>query len=398
MIDMLVLRCPIQDKIDVTYKSSGMPVYTDRTDLLKLDDLQVPLECSIDVDGEVDNLRHAWESIPSSFGSLAMKIFDFRHSKEPSFFVEIKASPAKIMQGHNIYGSEDLLECSMALLELLYMTYPTLSGYLNHAHWEVFQVDVTYHSKCASSRDAEQFINALQNVSCGQTRSRTGYAGTAYFGKKNSRIKKNKVYDKLKEVLNFLSSEKKRADSKVLHIYTDELIEWCEGMIRWEASLKSRWFQRRGIPTNLKKMIEVFEPRQYWKMATADIFKALEGKEMRLIKDNDIKQQLHDKFFTVSAKTGKTSFNKANAAYRTFRAIKSEGFIEAKETITSSTFYRHLEMLHDIGMSRALLQNLKGDGLSCEVIPFIRYIEVKFNEQIPPFAKEKHLRHLRLVA
>lgn len=240
MIDMLVMRCPILDGIDVSYTKDSAPVFTDRTDLLKIDELELPLQASIDVDGDIVDLVHKWEKIPSSFGSLAFKVFDFRDAKDPQFFVEIKASPAKLMQGHNLYGSDDIRDCAWSLLDVLYMAYPLLSQYLNHKYWTVHQIDITYHSWAKTEKEADLFINSLGQVTQGQTKARGSYAGTVYFGKKNSRIKSVKVYNKYKETLEVIKKLDKSGD-KTRAIYTPELVQWSKGMIRWESSIKARF-------------------------------------------------------------------------------------------------------------------------------------------------------------
>ena len=392
MIDMLVLRCPIQQKFETTFNERGIPVITEvQRDHLQLSDLKIPLEASLDVDGEQLGTVHRWEKIPSSYAHMAFKVFDFRGSSNKDmqdFYIEIKASPAKLMQGHNLYGSDHLGDCAYPMIELLYKTYPDLADYLEPKYWTVEQVDITYHSWCKTENEALQLVNALQNVSNGQTRARTGFAGTAYFGKSNSRIKKIKVYVKLLEVLNYLAKVKQAGDKKgILSIYSQSLLDWAKGMVRWEASLKTRWFERRGISNNLIELCKVFDAQRYWKESTLDIFKALEGKEMRIIKDENIEKQLKDKFPTVNARSGKITYGKAMSAYNVYRGIKSQGWIETRRTTSDCKFWGAVEMLHECGLSKAVLQNLQGDGLKCEVIPFIRYIEINFNEQFPAFAK-----------
>ncbi len=343
------------------------------------------MEASIAADGDVYDLRHAWEKIPSSYAPMAFKVFDFRNSmKEGSAFVEIKASPAKIMQGHNIFGSDDVKACALSLIELLADTYPLCFSELDQSSWEVVEVDITYFSRLKDQRETNQFINALQNVSSGQTKSRTGYSGTAYFGKKNSRLKSIKVYDKEGEVGQYLKKLEKQGDTdKLLKFYTPELIEFTKGMVRWEVTLKKRWFDRRQISTKLTRFIHQFTPINYWKEATKDIFKSLEGEEMRVIKDDKIKEKLRKKYLTINKNTGNITYGKADSIYRTYRAIKSEGWSEALNSMSRATFYKHVNFILDIGISKIYLQNLKGDGLACEVIPFIRFLEVKFEQQFP---------------
>lgn len=374
MLDKLVLRCWFRDPEAVNIRELG-----------------IPLSGSVEPDsGEVFNLRHPWESIPSSFHSLAFKFWDFcadRPDSQP--YVEIKASPAKLIHGHNVYGSDDLIECSFALFTLFYETYPQLVELLDISSWELAEVDITYASWAETPRAARQFIAALQNVSHGQTKGRGQYDGTCYFGKKNSRLRKVKVYDKFHEVLQYIAKHK-NAKVNPASFFPDELMAWMQGMIRWEVTVKSRWFERHNIPTKLVELKKIFNPRQYWELVTKPIFQSLEGETMQVYSDDDILKSLREKFQVVSPKTGKVSYVRPDGAYRMYRAIRADGFIETKNTISKSAFYRNIDMLSQCGISKARLQNMQGAGQGAEIIPIVRYAVVDFNRQVPHFAPRFH--------
>jgi len=368
MIDMLVLRCSFSDQVDLSVK-----------------DLPIPLEASIDpANGEVYSHRHNWESIPSSNDSLAFKVFDYCLKDDRRFYIEIKASPAKLMQGHNVFGVDDVGRCSMSLIDVLFNKYPDLFALLNMDSWTVEEVDVTYHSFADCEANALRFVNALSSVSNGQTKSRTGYDGTVYFGKKNSRIRKIKVYCKKKEVLHRMGEMRRKGDPRdLLKHHNDDLLGYTEGMIRWEVTLKSRWFERNNISNKLENFIKEFNPKNAWQNATKTIFDALEGHVMKTINDEKIKILLRNSLQRTT-KTGKVSFTLADSVYRTYRTIKAEGFVEAKTIIPYRTFNIHINHLRDsVGFSKAQLQSMKGQGLMGEVIPFTRFISVDFSSQFP---------------
>lgn len=383
MIDWLGLRCPFKNADFHDLKSLGLK----------------RLQSSIDADGDEFDLRHPWESIPSDFSGMAFKVFDADTSrKESTAFVEIKASPAKLLQGHNVFGSDDFMSCCIVLLKTLCMAYPDLIEHLDNDNWELFEIDITYFSRADSQTDTTQFIHCLQNVSKGQTRSRNGYDGTAYFGSNKSRLKKIKAYDKYKELLAFMSSKQyKENREKLAAIYTPELLAFAECMIRWEVRLKSRWFERRGFESlNIKKFKTQFNPVECWKEAIADILESLEGQKMQAIDDENIHNELKARFQVISEKTGKVSFSAANAAYMMFRAIKKEGYAKVKLLYPSRTFYRYVSMIKQCGISDAYLQNQLGDGTS-NVIPLVRFAVVEFGKQYPDWYKPE-TTPLRLVA
>jgi len=402
MIDMLVLRCSFARELSPS-GSFSWPLF-------RLTDLSIPLEQSIDSDGDVSNLRHPWESIPSSYESMAFKVFDHRFDALDTFYIEIKASPAKIMQGHNIFGSSDFYDCSMHLMELLCMAYPQVAERLDHTTWSLAQIDITYSVRAKDQFECKAFINSLHSVSFGQTKSRTGYDGTAYFGKKNSRLKKIKVYSKLLEVLEIIKKNSRRVDGEIYNeVFTPELLEFTNGLIRWEVSLYHRFFERLGISTNLKEIFRTntFSPEKqqnYWKLGTHDLFKSLAGQTMKSINTTEIKQLLRDKFSKTSSKTGKTSTVLADSVFRTYNDLLRDGWLNTLESMSRSNFYKHILMLQEVGLSRAALQNLSGKDGGAQIIPFVRFIEVDFCSQFPGGYQEPAPKHiykpqpLRLVA
>jgi II/X family phage/plasmid replication protein len=334
-------------------------------------------------------VRHPWERIPSHFEGMAFKVFDHRFDALDCFYIEIKASPAKIMQGHNVYGSSDFYDCSMSMLNLLSDTYPELFALLDHASWSLVQIDITFASRAKDNNEARAFINALQNVSYGHTKSRTGYDGTAYFGKKNSRLKKIKVYHKAAEVIETVKKNAKKSNAEELAgVYTNELLDFSAGMIRWEVSLYHRYFERLGITTNLKDIYKTdsFSPtylQNYWRLATSDLFKALKGQSMKTINDDEIQKALRAKFTKFSLKTGKSSTSAADSSFRTYRDIRRDGFEITRGSMCIRTFNRHLKMICECGVSRAALQNMNGLDNGAKIIPFVRFIEVDFGAQFP---------------
>lgn len=341
---------------------------------------------------EVDDLYHPFESLPSSFDSMAVKVYDKPVNQIPH--VMLKCSPAKLMQGHNVYGSDDPFLGGSEMIALLSQAMPELYEMLDVPLTELAEIDCTFSARFETQYLCDQVIQALSNISKGQTKSRQGYATTAYFGAASSRLKKLKVYSKLQELLERLKEYKRgNQDGSNDHLISanTEVLEFAKGMARFEATIKRRYLRRRGIPTGFFRFCKYDSDylaangrrlsEHLFELAFADVLKALEGADMTTYSDEEIFDQLKAEFHTVSEKTGKVSYTQANAAFRTFRGIRSEGWDEVKRTTSKATFYRHIKMLYEIGCSRAWLQNLTNN--TSNVVPLVRAINIDFSKQVP---------------
>lgn len=391
MIDKFVFRCDFLKQFFPSQNRFDFPVF-------KLHELDIPLEVSLDADGDIMNVRHPWERIPSSFEGMAFKVFDSRYSgKNEAFFIEIKASPAKLMQGHNIFGSVDFCDCALRLIMLLCSKYSVLASKLDFSSWSLVQIDITYSSRAKNDKEAKRFINALGKVSSGQTKSQTGYDGTAYFGKKNSRLKKIKVYAKHPEVLETIKKNEKKKDA---FEYSAQLLDFSKGLIRWEVSLYHRYFERLGISCDLSDIIESgsFSAeylRNYWRLGTADLFKALKGQEMKVVDNNAVLDALRAQFSKASEKTGKVSTVLADSVFRTYLSLRRDGWEATKSLMDIRNFNRHVKHLCECGLSRAALQNMNGLDDGSKIVSFAEFMHVDFDAQHPDWFESEPSKYSR---
>lgn len=342
----------------------------------------------------VDELKHPFESLPSSYAPMALKIYHRPVNMLPN--VQIKCSPAKLLQGHNVFGPDDPAVCAFEMLALLAMSYPNLYDMLDIPFTEIHEIDATFAARMESQVICDQLIQALGNVSHGQTKKREGYATTSYFGAKNSRIKRLKAYAKYHEVEYQLGELRAKnhngKNDHLIAINSDPALqEYARTMARFEANVRRRLLKRLEIPTNLFKFCEYAKTyrketgkhltQHLFEVAFADVFKAFEGVDMTVYDDDKLLNKLKLKYSTVS-KSGKVSYTKALAAFRTYRALRSEGWDALKSSMSSTTFYRHIDMLTAAGVSKAWLQNLNSASHN-NVVPLVRVIDIDFSNQHP---------------
>jgi len=414
MLDRLHLYIPFKQEACLSYFWTQQKRRSKVTDILvssvDLKSLGVPMQGGVTVDqynvAHVENLRHAWEKLPSSYTPMAFKVFHEGFGFRGQAGIELKASPAKVLQGHNLYGSTSIYEGAIAMLDWLALAYPDLADKLDIAAAEVQALDCTYSARLPNERTAQQVIDAINNISNGQTKSRgDSYTSTAYWGSKNSRLKHLKAYLKQYEYAHQLVEAQRAANgygemadaAKRTHAVMSDprLIEWSKCLLRFEATAKSRWLFRRRIPTNLKALIDYQEQlekqgrcliREIWQEMTAPIFKACEGMEMTMIDDDKVREALRDTHVKYN-KHGKAVYTFAHNVFNTYRNICNYGWDETRQSIAPSTWNKHIRALDACGLSKASLQKLR-EIRKNEVVPLLRFIEVDFSSQRPPWYEE----------
>lgn len=342
---------------------------------------------------EVNDLYAPYESLPSSFTGMSVKLFDKIAYSDP--YVEIKASPAKLMQGHNVYGSDSLKDCAFEMIGLLFKSIPEVAKHLNLRLTEVRHIDITYSSNVGNPNMIPRVIDYLTRVKSGQTRPTKDkkYATTAYWGGEQSRLQQLKCYAKHAELLVQLENYKKSAkkgneQSKMIvdTVYTADLLTYAKPLIRWEARIKARKLERMGIPFNLIQFIKFVDKNpdalnKLWLNSFNPIFDNLKGEIMPYADDEQIYEMLKEKLVTVT-KSGRKSYTKANNAMNFYHLIRDIGFESVQKRYSSSTFYDNLKNLTNAGLSKAWLQNLHTEQKG-QVIPLIRFCEVDFSQQNP---------------
>ncbi|AOE88298.1 replication initiation protein (plasmid) [Pseudomonas sp. TCU-HL1] len=300
-------------------------------------------------------------------------------------------------------------------------TYPELFAKLDISATQVYALDCTYSSRLPDERTALQVIQALTNVSNGHTKSRgDNYQTSAYWGAKESRLKRLKAYLKHTEYQAQLDELKRagRSDlsaARSARVMSDSrLQEWVRYLLRMEATVMHRWLERRGIPSRLVDLIAYQQGlegegrcliQECWQAVTADLFAAFEGIQMRVIDDEKVLAALLEKF-TKPAK-GKWTKERTEAGvvvppifvdgkptsyarnlFRTYRSLKDYGWDETMNSMSRATFYRHTADLCEAGLSKAALQKLHEHDRSNNVVPLLRFVQVDFSAQRPDWYVE----------
>jgi len=345
----------------------------------------------------------SYDSLPTSFTGIAWKLHLETNNIVP--YVVIKCSPAKILQGHNVYGSISLKLGALEMLTHFQLAYPDLEPMLNFKDARVSQLDITASAVMPNADALDEAIKILKNTSSGQTKARfNAYQNTANWCAANSKHKRNKAYGKEKEFfeqLKDLTKKARRGDknaARCVEVMSDpKLQEFVKNRLRFEASILKHFFEKQNVSDNLWELIHFQESNflrekcvftEWWKTAFADIFNALEGQTMQLNDDDAIYDKLCQ-FHQSVTRGGNISFTKADRLLGFYRAIRDDGYEKVKQRY-GKKFYKSLDDLLVVKFcSKSDLQNLKSFSDDPDRIhSVLNVINVDFANQRPIWYEE----------
>ena len=371
---------------------------------------------TFEIDGDLDvaELSHPYEAIPSHFGSLAMKVFNGSDRMKTPPYIELKASPAKLLQGHNVFGSTNLDVCCFVMLKTFCEALPELYEMTDTENTMIDWIDVTYSAHIPSEMMQKQVISFLQNVRAGQTkktRYNREYETTAEWNS-GSEHRVLKVYLKgaeLQKRLSEIQSELKRTPNKqnllnVLNVLSNpNLIEFSKQCVRFEARLKQRYLDKYRIPRKLCDLIQY--QRQYekqgkslikdlWQDAFNDIIQAVGESKMNVYNRDNIQKLLKKQYYTVTPK-GNISYAKADRLFGFYKNLLTYGYLETQSEMDRKTFWRHEKDLLAVGLTKAQLQNLNAHERH-NIIPLMKLVEIDFSCQRPDWYVEPTLDFVQM--
>lgn len=288
-------------------------------------------------------------------GSFSSKIQIKSHTDNQ---IWISGNPTKFLQGHNIFGSNDLVHI-MGLFfdELLKHDIglcpdPFQYAAIKDGHYSLSRVDVNESWHLDNKKDVLSWIRAVGSTAYMKHRGAGQFAGdTAYFGK-NSRRWSLKCYSKGHEL-----SAKGHKLPKELQI--PELLEYAEKALRIEAVIRGMELKRQGL-----------EVASNWDIDTATMLLRgyldnLEMSDVYMLKD-DVLDTLPMRLRMV---------------YQTW--LNGD---DLKAIMTKPTFYRVRKQLEQYGIDIATPTPKE----KTNVIPLVRYLKAE-PVGIPDWAYDKKL-------
>lgn len=354
---------------------------------------------SRDLDGNTitGDLYSPYESLPSSYTDMAMKFYTQSRHCPP--YVEIKASPLKLLQGHNLYGFESIELGAVEMLGLLGDAYPQLVAILDFANIEVLHLDTTYYTKLPHQSMVQPVLDYLSSCSTGHRKAKKlAYENYITWGSDTARYLRPKAYGKFEEMKAQMNKLQKSADrgctrSKKLVMIMHENLPLANAVVRFEGRVCKTYLTKNFIPgtkqpypTNLWALIKLQKENpklltDLWHVVFDPILNTLKGKNMCYADDAEILETLKDELKTYT-KSGNVSYTKAKNAFQFYNMLRQMGFSKVKDLYSETTFYRNLNALISAGISKAALQNLHKSPEG-KVIPVAQICHINFSNQLP---------------
>lgn len=411
LIDLLQLSIPFKSEhvIETLSADERGGRYIDLEEIARRTGLRLTardVEFEISGDLQVTGLSHPYESLPSHFASLAMKVHQGSNLAPPR--VELKASPAKLLQGHNVFGPTDVSLCAEALFTPFCMAMPLLADYLDFEETSVAKIDSTFSARLKTINQTRQVMDVLRNVSNGQTKATKStrsqnYDSTVYWNE-TSNLVRRKAYLKGQEIQADLerckmalrrSPNDESLKRRINILSNPDLIEWAALLIRFEVSLFPRKLHDLNIPTKLFDLISYqieYEKEgrnliyDMWSAGFNELFESFKGTIMNIYDDEKILELLKLAYHSTTPK-GNITYSKAQRIFGFYRRLVNEGYDEVFKTIPRRSFYNNINELISAGISKAQLQNLQADKKN-NVIPLVQLIQVDFSKQYPDWYVE----------
>lgn len=364
----------------------------------------------VEIYGEPRN--QTWETIPSSISDMAVGFFPEGNHFYPWPHVSIKASPSKILQGHNVFGSENIRPGIHQMLANLSLAFPVIWAHLDLDNAEIRYLDSTYSAFIPNEYARSKILHVFESLFPAKKDSVVKDHGYL-LGNKGSQYRRQKVYYKAGELeAQFHQARKSGQKEKAAILGDPHLIEFAQGRMRFEATTGHMALQASAIPTNLREFLKYHDwhlqthgqplCRYLWELAFKKYFAQIEGHTMKNVDDEAIKLKIESTFLKVK-KDGTVCRRKANAVFKCYRQIKAEGYSQLLRD-SKTTLLRNVKLMEQCGISRAFLKSLDPHKPNENVVPLVKFIEVDFSRQRPDWYEEPqagyadHRRHLKLVS
>ena len=272
----------------------------------------------------------------------------------------ISGNPSKFLQGHNVFGSDDLkllvFDTFMSICTTLqYPVYPEVTNAVWQGDYRLTRVDINYMYSLGTLSDVKCWLRAAEYKSKSRHGRPSSKAGTLYWGKQSRRWSL-KAYSKWEEI-------NASGDHKLASQFSDTPIKsFAEDKLRIELTVRGK----------LLDELNYSEANKWQGNTPAEMYR-------NYIKRIEMNEQI-----ALSTSLLNNLPNTLRSTYINWR----EGY-SPREILSKPTFYRHRRELLEHGIDINLAVEKEDQS---NVVPLVRIIEAK-PVDTPDWAYELGLVH-----
>jgi len=205
-------------------------------------------------DNPAINYRYILEKVKTRFGSFTIKIF------LSEGYMRMELSPAKHLQGHNVFGTNRLSKLLYGVMRLIYAHFDVQYSKREHAIYKqqgftILRIDLTASFLVGSQAKVVNTLNLLRQhlLILGHdvvVHVTPEGIETIYIGKSSSRSSV-KFYNKYLELLDKNKGKGKAATAiKALPYYAD-VLSYAEKVVRFEYTIRAQELRRLELDSSL---------------------------------------------------------------------------------------------------------------------------------------------------
>lgn len=309
----------------------------------------------IDGEGNVEWVSNSALSVPGSYDAN-MHVKPLTESR-----IRISGNPSKWLQGHNLFGSNDLkalvAQCFLNLHEILCEDgfNPTIeqSEAVENGEYTVSRVDINESWELASQMQVKAWIRAAGEKMHLQHRGKGVFSGDTLYWGKGSKFWFMKCYSKGDEI----KGKKSKFPDE---LKTPEMLDYADKSLRLELVLQSKFLRLSNM--NIAK---------HWNSETATM----------LLRSAILKLEMSNNFVLAD-----DVLDTLPKRLRMYYALWVAGE-DLRAMLSKNTFYRYRRELKKYDIDIALVRDKEAPT---NVIPLIQVLETK-PMGIPDWAFEKEL-------
>lgn len=250
-------------------------------------------------------------------------------------FLVIGASPASLQFGLNVFGSCDIKACATVLIRHAAKSlHAVLPGYTS---WQCRRVDITGNFALPGVSEVKQCLRQLCLADGGRRKASNASGGDSVYWNAKSDLTKGKAYHKGPQLAHLVKKG-------VLEV-EPALLSLADRILRLEHTRGARWFRRLAE-----------SGRAWFDLSVSDLEALFVEFFGRVVDGVEVRDMDRHELLRLIETANATTPGRALAAYHLYVSIRTYGFEVMKESTPPRSWYRHLKMLRQAGISDADLQ------------------------------------------